>query len=582
MDNSKPLIIAGRDDGFGERMRALLNALYISKKFGFKFGFVWRDINNIQNLLDGKVLIPWANLPTREYLFDQDFIKSYYRQDIEFAYETPVLWSLYRQSIKNILKKPYEKEWGWYSTQGDLSEYFTDVDEGEYRTELVSCWKQIDFSSHVKKIFEKAHSKFLDIGKFVAIHIRTGEVIHDEFYRNILYHCRYKIFPYPFALEIALKEIKKGHRVIFFGDDLNLIQNLKEYCSFNKQAQENIFSIDDIIAFEQLDNGYDRLLFELVLMSKSEYIFGSGTTGFSRCASWIENKIFINIFDHLSLIEQYEIILKYIDIENIDDLYRSCNYFFLFLLSEQFEFNFDIKLRYLSKSLRYDSGSLNSEVFYINLLLQNEKFKEADDRLEQVICKNKKKFFDLLLGYGQNPTFPYDIYMNYYFKDFDQYSNIFYVACRIFSEFNIPESRVNTYYPNFHPIIFDQFKMFIFKDLPKSDQEIGAVKKIRNHLAYKLGVAAIKNSKSLWGYIRMPYVLSYIRDMHKESQNKMDKKSISLEYYSDYESALKEKEGFVYKLGQIIIKAHKNWHKGGYIMLWFEVKKLKKEFKKGK
>ncbi|EOI7582102.1 alpha-2,3-sialyltransferase, partial [Campylobacter jejuni] len=53
-------------------------------------------------------------------------------------------------------------------------------------------------------------------------------------------------------------------------------------------------------------------------------------------------------------------------------------------------------------------------------------------------------------------------------------------------------------------------------------------------------------------------------------------------YYSDYESALKEKEGFVYKLGQIIIKAHKNWHKGGYIMLWFEVKKLKKEFKKGK
>lgn len=317
MDNSKPLIIAGRDDGFGERMRALLNALYISKKFGFKFGFVWRDINNIQNLLDGKVLIPWANLPTREYLFDQDFIKSYYRQDIEFAYETPVLWSLYRQSIKNILKKPYEKEWGWYSTQGDLSEYFTDVDEGEYRTELVSCWKQIDFSSHVKKIFEKAHSKFLDIGKFVAIHIRTGEVIHDEFYRNILYHCRYKIFPYPFALEIALKEIKKGHRVIFFGDDLNLIQNLKEYCSFNKQAQENIFSIDDIIAFEQLDNGYDRLLFELVLMSKSEYIFGSGTTGFSRCASWIENKIFINIFDHLSLIEQYEIILKYIDIEKI-------------------------------------------------------------------------------------------------------------------------------------------------------------------------------------------------------------------------------------------------------------------------
>ncbi|HEA8245317.1 TPA: capsule biosynthesis protein CapA [Campylobacter coli] len=582
MDGMKPLIIAGRDDGFGERMRALLNALYISKKFGFKFGFVWRDVNNVQNLLDGRILIPWANLPTREYLFDESFIENYYREDIEFTYETPALWSLYRQSIQNILKKPYEKEWGWYSIQSDLSEYFTDVDEDEYRAELVSCWKQINFSPHVKKIFEKAHNKFLEIGKFVAIHIRTGEVIHDEFYRNILYHCRYKIFPYPFALEIALREIKKGYRIIFFGDDLNLIQNLKEHYSFNKQIQANIFSIDDIVACEQLDNGYDRLLFELVLMSKSEYIFGSGTTGFSRCASWIENKIFINIFDYLSLIEQYEVILKYIDIENIDDLHRSCNYFFLFLLSEQLNLNFDVKLRYLNKSLKHDPNSLNSEIFYINLLLQNKHFKEADDRLEQIICKNRKKFFDLLLGYGQNPTLPCDIYMNYYFKDFYQYDNIFHVACRIFSEFSRTESKINIYYPDFYPIIFDQFKKFIFEGLFKDNQEIGAVKKIRNHLAYKLGIAAIKNSKSLWGYIRMPYVLSYIKDIHKENQNKMNKKSVALEYYSDYDLALKEKESLAYKLGQTLIKAHQNWYKGGYIKFWFDLYKLKKEFKNKK
>ncbi|MCI7764940.1 hypothetical protein, partial [Helicobacter sp.] len=42
--------------------------------------------------------------------------------------------------------------------------------------------------------------------------------------------------------------------------------------------------------------------------------------------------------------------------------------------------------------------------------------------------------------------------------------------------------------------------------------------RIHNHLSYKLGQAMIENSKSLLGYIRMPYVLSYIKDKHKQEQ----------------------------------------------------------------
>ncbi|EPM6220120.1 glycosyltransferase, partial [Campylobacter coli] len=38
------------------------------------------------------------------------------------------------------------------------------------------------------------------------------------------------------------------------------------------------------------------------------------------------------------------------------------------------------------------------------------------------------------------------------------------------------------------------------------------VTRIQNHLSYKLGQAMIINSKSILGYIRMPFVLSYIKD----------------------------------------------------------------------
>ncbi|MCV3406114.1 hypothetical protein L8T94_03065 [Campylobacter lari] len=110
-----------------------------------------------------------------------------------------------------------------------------------------------------------------------------------------------------------------------------------------------------------------------------------------------------------------------------------------------------------------------------------------------------------------------------------------------------------------------------------------AKSRIQNQLSYKLGQAMIVNSKSILGYIRMPFVLSYIKDKHKQEQKiyqeKIKKdpslKLPPLEDYPDYQEALKEKECLTYKLGQALIQANKTWYKGGYIKLWFEIKRLK-------
>ena len=47
---------------------------------------------------------------------------------------------------------------------------------------------------------------------------------------------------------------------------------------------------------------------------------------------------------------------------------------------------------------------------------------------------------------------------------------------------------------------------------------LSSQERIRNHLSYKLGQAMILNSKSILGYMRMPFVLSYIKDKHKQEQ----------------------------------------------------------------
>ena len=104
-----------------------------------------------------------------------------------------------------------------------------------------------------------------------------------------------------------------------------------------------------------------------------------------------------------------------------------------------------------------------------------------------------------------------------------------------------------------------------------STKELNLAKaRIQNHLSYKLGQALIINSKSLWGYLRMPYVLSYIKDKHKQDQKvcrskiREENPHLALMPLENYpEEALKEKNSFTYKLGQAFIKASKNWYGGG-------------------
>ncbi|WP_141031670.1 sugar transferase [Campylobacter lanienae] len=121
-----------------------------------------------------------------------------------------------------------------------------------------------------------------------------------------------------------------------------------------------------------------------------------------------------------------------------------------------------------------------------------------------------------------------------------------------------------------------------------NQQVIGTAKsRIKNQLTYKLGEAMIANSKSLWGYIRIPYILSYIKETHQKEQKLYQEKIKAnpslklppLETYPDYNEAIKIKEHLSYKLGEALIDADKSKLKLGYLTLWFKCKKITKEHK---
>ncbi|EGT9960439.1 CatB-related O-acetyltransferase [Campylobacter jejuni] len=102
--------------------------------------------------------------------------------------------------------------------------------------------------------------------------------------------------------------------------------------------------------------------------------------------------------------------------------------------------------------------------------------------------------------------------------------------------------------------------------------------RIQNQLSYKLGQALIINSKSVLGFLSLPFIILSIVISHKQEQKAYKfkvKKNPNLalpplESYPDYNEALKEKECFTYKLGEEFIKASKNWYGGGVYQIYIQ------------
>lgn len=224
------------------------------------------------------------------------------------------------------------------------------------------------------------------------------------------------------------------------------------------------------------------------------------------------------------------------------------------------------------------SGDWNKEKIKQFSVMQKEDFKfnfEKDKFLDPNLLESK---LEKLETTQQKLEFVYDYIYNNTNKN-------------CFALFEDSDTNLCQLYKDENKTSFSQLKFHELENKEESTSKFfGASSRIQNQLSYKLGQAMIENSKSILGYIRMPYVLSYIKDKHKQEQKIYEEKikkdpSLKLpplESYPDYKEALKFKEHLSYKLGEALIKANRNWYKGGYLKLFFEIRKLKKEFRNKK
>ncbi|MDE5603883.1 MAG: glycosyltransferase [Helicobacter sp.] len=106
-----------------------------------------------------------------------------------------------------------------------------------------------------------------------------------------------------------------------------------------------------------------------------------------------------------------------------------------------------------------------------------------------------------------------------------------------------------------------EFKEKTLKILDSYHKPKGAVERVKNHLAYKLGKAII-NAKSPLKILKLPFILIKIIQTHKFESKVLKTlykthpqlKLPALEDYADYEDALKTKKHLSYRLGEAMLK----------------------------
>ncbi|MBO5063483.1 MAG: discoidin domain-containing protein [Campylobacter sp.] len=598
-------IAGSRADALGMRLSVLISAIYVAKHLdGFKFVFSWMEgtnddhrgaVNNSTNFSScGEIL-------RANEIFSEEFLKKHQISSKYRSHGNDIINLSFNDSKGKFL----QRKWGIFTGKIGPHKCMRDIVPEEVLCELKECYQSIQWSYKCKQIIQEVEQICNEIiaDDFVILHMRGGEVVLGDFKVAPWLWANTKHFPYEVAIEIAKMEWSNNN-IVIAGQDFTSNQILENYLNKIKPNKDiKIYSIDSLIKDRYNYTNPERSFFDINFLSKAKKIYATGASMFSNTASMMAGKELTHSFyDIYSDEELYNIIQKNINCLEIGNLHRAYCYYRLYDFAIKLNMPLQVAQDWLYKAMQEDNDNDWYRIAIIDTFFKEKDLKKIDLYLK-TDCIYREKFFEAI--YGPHNTMNkwcfkyYDSLRDKYLKYADtKYPYISYMAAKIsFCRKNISDALKYIKYSlakdpsnKFFLSLYAEIKSKIDdkNDTPiaklKTDINIGTAKeRITNTLSYKLGQAMIKNSNSVIGYIKMPFILNNIRinhakekiAYHNKIKNNLNLKLPSLDSYSDYTEALKLKNHLSYKLGEALIDASKNWYKGGYIKFLFKINKLK-------
>lgn len=379
-------IVSAKPDGFAMRMCSILNGIYLANKLKFDFKFKWSsvlDIEDLNNYLheqkkDGSHWTGMA-MESADKIFSSNFLNKYYSDNDLLYFNYGFEISQKKRTFSELLNIENNKTpWGWYSNQEHVYNYIEDCDKDQYRQEISNIYKSIIFSESLMSVCADVDivCKLNKLSSFVAIHIRSGDTIYSKVRTYPTVFTYRRSFPYEVAIEIIEKLIC-NNKIVVFGEDIDANIKLVKY--FRKLNEKSIiYCIDELIKDKDYTN-IQRVFFDVNLMSRSNVIYSSGISTFSRFAMMISGKNeVVSFWDIYKEDKLLEIIINNFNKIKIHDFQKAMSYFRMFLLSKKINKDLETMINFLQKALKYDNENDAYRIFLIDCYFDKRQYEKIN------------------------------------------------------------------------------------------------------------------------------------------------------------------------------------------------------------
>ncbi len=262
------LFLVDRNDGFGARLAAMLDAIWLARQFDGRFAFHWPDMGVSQD--DNAI-------EARTNVFSPRFLAEHHVEAERVA-------SLRLQTLASV---PADVEAALEAAQGLDgfrvlgamlgAEARRRIGPARLASEWRAAFRSIGFSPALHRARRLAAA--VPIARnTIALHLRAGDIVYGSYRASGAFHGR--VIAYPIAFELLRRRAEAGAPVLLFGQDHAL-------CDHAKRAWNATLAQDFAAGY-----GFDTVantLFEIALMSRCREIV-AGNSAFSLTAARIAGK----------------------------------------------------------------------------------------------------------------------------------------------------------------------------------------------------------------------------------------------------------------------------------------------------
>lgn len=368
------LFVSNRNDGLGERLRALLTSMVLARKYNADFTFSWHDSLGEND---------FHAIESAHEIFGDNFIKKYLQpvQAINNFNLVPIrqVWEL-NEVILNVFDGILVQNHPHILEQVKFKPF--SFEEDEYG----AAFSEIEFSKKINKVKNFVNEIIID-RKTIAIHFRSGDIVYGDYrFTNIYYN---KIIPI-YAIDSLISLYKsKGYKIIVFGQDY-------DFCRY-VATQYNLSYSEDII-----DKNYDsvqRAMFDILLMSRCSEII-AGNSGFAIISSWIGNSALINYKEKLSEKQLWDSFYKLNNSEGIlrsNKVHKLLKSFTYAQFYDEFKDTLKIEesIRVLEKAVSLDNSNSYINMLLANLYFKNNRILQGEKLLYDEFNINRNSYYSI-------------------------------------------------------------------------------------------------------------------------------------------------------------------------------------------